>query len=86
VRGLLPGGGALIEDSAYGWKCEKCAKWVDMQLRKWDGDDQPFWWWYCAACRKEAGVGEAAGAKSKKQMANEKLATRCQKMTSFGHK
>ena len=121
MRGLLPSGGALIEDLAYGkiyvcacvrvtsrwacnvfiscdvyirsdmsyvyvhigWECRRCEKWVDMQPRKWEGADEPAWWWWCSACRKDGKVGEAAGAKSKKQKEAEKLAARCHKI-SFG--
>ena len=103
MRGLLPGGGALIEDLAYGersvcnvftacmcvsdmhvrvgWECTRCEKWVDLQPRKWEGADEPAWWWWCSACRKEGKVGEAAGAKSKKQKEAEKLAARCHKIS-----
>jgi len=83
VRCLLPTGGALIEEIAYGWECTKCEKWVDLQPRKWEGSDEPFWWWFCSACRKTGAVGEAAGTKSKKQKEAEKLAAQCHKI-SFG--
>ena len=83
VRCLLPGGGALIADLAYGWECRQCAAWVDSQPRAWEGADEPEWWYWCAACRKKGAVGESAAAKSKKQKDAEKLAARCHKI-SFG--
>ena len=83
MRGLLPGGGALIQEMSWGWECPCCEKWVDLQPRAWEGADEPAWWWWCAACRRAGAVGEAAGTKSKKQKDAEALAARCHKI-SFG--
>lgn len=77
VLGLLPSGGQLICDSAYGWECRECMKWVNMMPRAFEGVDEPAWWWWCADCRSKV------SSTSIKQKRNLRIAASCQKI-KFG--
>jgi len=75
-----PRGSVLLDDEVFGWECRKCATWVSLRPRAFEGGAEPAWWWWCATCRAAQRVGGVGAQESARQRKSALMAAGCKRI------
>jgi len=72
----------LLEDELFDWECRKCQKNVSSRAREYVGSPEPFYWWWCPACRSDVDIKPASKKNvSVRQKDMDRVAAKCRKIS-----